>query len=65
VLVLALGFDIYREDPQARVAVTTEGFGTLGAKIAQLNVPVLVVQEGGYHVESLEANARSFFAGLG
>jgi hypothetical protein len=26
---------------------------------------VLVVQEGGYHVGSLEANARSFFAGLG
>lgn len=65
VLILALGFDIYREDPQAKVAVSTEGFGRLGQKIAALDLPVLVVQEGGYHLESLEANAGSFFGGLG
>lgn len=64
VLVLALGFDIYKDDPQSRVAVSTEGFGRLGAAIAALDLPVLVVQEGGYHIDSLEANARSFFAGL-
>ncbi|MCR6475300.1 histone deacetylase family protein [Variovorax sp. ZS18.2.2] len=63
-LVLALGFDIYHEDPQARVAVTTQGFGRLGTAIGGLGLPTLIVQEGGYHLESLEDNARSFFTGF-
>lgn len=64
VLVLSLGFDIYQEDPQTKVAVTAEGFGRLGAAIAAMELPCLVVQEGGYHLESLEDNARRFFNGL-
>jgi len=63
-LVLALGFDIYREDPQAQVRVTTEGFGRLGRSVAALGLPTVVVQEGGYHVESLDRNLKSFFGGL-
>ncbi|MFL9871133.1 histone deacetylase family protein [Paraburkholderia megapolitana] len=63
-LVLALGFDIYREDPQSQVAVTTEGFGKLGEAIGALGLPSVIVQEGGYHLESLEANARAFFGGF-
>lgn len=64
-LVLALGFDIYREDPQAQVRVSTDGFRRLGSQVAALGLPTLVVQEGGYHLETLGANAKSFFAGLG
>lgn len=63
-LVLALGFDIYKDDPQAMVAVTTEGFGRLGEAIGELKLPTVIVQEGGYHIESLEANARAFFGGF-
>lgn len=63
-LVLALGFDIYELDPQAKVAVSTAGFAELGRRVAGLNVPTLVVQEGGYYLEGLEANAVSFFEGL-
>lgn len=62
VLVLSLGFDIYELDPQSKVAVTTEGFARLGEQIRGLRLPCLIVQEGGYHLESLEANARAFFA---
>ncbi|HBM42770.1 MAG TPA: acetylpolyamine amidohydrolase, partial [Halomonas sp.] len=54
-LVLALGFDIYERDPQAKVAVSTAGFAELGRRVAELNVPTLVVQEGGYYLEGLEA----------
>lgn len=61
---LALGFDIHERDPQAKVAVSTPGFGELGRTIASLDVPTLVVQEGGYYLEGLEANAVSFFEGL-
>jgi acetoin utilization deacetylase AcuC-like enzyme len=63
-LVLALGFDIYKDDPQAMVAVTTEGFGRLGEAIGALKLPTVIVQEGGYHLDSLEANARAFFGGF-
>jgi acetoin utilization deacetylase AcuC-like enzyme len=63
-LVLALGFDIYEDDPQSQVEVTTDGFGRLGLAIGALNTPIVIVQEGGYHIESLEANARAFFGGF-
>ncbi len=63
-IVLALGFDIYELDPQSKVAVSTAGFAELGRRVAGLNVPTLVVQEGGYYLEGLEANAVSFFEGL-
>lgn len=62
VLVLSLGFDIYELDPQSKVAVTRDGFATLGQRIRSLGLPCLIVQEGGYHLESLEDNARAFFA---
>ncbi len=62
VLVLSLGFDIFELDPQSKVAVTRTGFATLGQRIRSLGLPCLIVQEGGYHLESLEDNARAFFA---
>lgn len=64
VLVLPLGFDIYHNDPQAKVAVSHDGFTRLGATMAALDMPVLVVQEGGYDVDSLEVNTYRFFSGL-
>lgn len=64
VLILALGFDIYHDDPQAKVSVSTDGFSRLGQAIAELALPTLVVQEGGYARDALEANAYSFFRGL-
>jgi acetoin utilization deacetylase AcuC-like enzyme len=43
------------------VAVTREGFAVLGERIRSLGLPCLIVQEGGYHLESLEDNAKAFF----
>jgi acetoin utilization deacetylase AcuC-like enzyme len=45
--------------------VSTEGFGKLGAQIGALKLPTLIVQEGGYHIDTLEANARAFFGEFG
>jgi len=42
--------------------VTTEGFAALGERIRALRLPCVIVQEGGYHLQSLEANAQAFFA---
>ncbi len=65
VLTIALGFDVYHEDPQAKVSVSSEGFRHMGEGIKAMGLPTLVVQEGGYHLESLATNARHFFDGLG
>jgi acetoin utilization deacetylase AcuC-like enzyme len=61
VLVLSLGFDIYELDPQSKVAVTREGFARLGERIRETGLPVVIVQEGGYHLETLQSNAEAFF----
>jgi acetoin utilization deacetylase AcuC-like enzyme len=60
-LVLSFGFDIYQFDPQSKIAVTTRGFERMGILIRELKLPCLIIQEGGYHFETLEANARAFF----
>jgi acetoin utilization deacetylase AcuC-like enzyme len=63
-LIIALGFDIYKDDPQAKVSVTSEGFCRLSTRIRQLGLPTLVVQEGGYDLDTLSENVRQFFKGL-
>ena len=37
-------------------------FRRIGQAIAKMGLPTVFVQEGGYHLESLEDNARAFFA---
>lgn len=64
-LILTLGFDIYKDDPQAKVSVSAEGFSRLGKHIAEAGLPTLVVQEGGYDLETLSSNVQQFFHGLG
>ncbi len=63
-LVLALGFDIYQDDPQAKVAVSADGFSRLGQQVAGLGLPTLIVQEGGYHIDTLDSNLGKFFNGF-
>lgn len=63
-MVFSLGFDIYKEDPQSQVAVTSEGFHRLGKAIAGLGIPTVFVQEGGYHIDDLALNTRQFFTGV-
>jgi len=63
-VVLALGFDVYKDDPQSLVAVTTEGFEKLGRIVSDLSLPTLVVQEGGYHLGDMADNTASFFSGF-
>ena len=63
-LVVTLGFDIYKDDPQAKVAVGSPGFRRMGELLGAFGPPVLVIQEGGYHLDSLEENTRQFFTGL-
>lgn len=64
VLIHALGFDVYEHDPQSKVSVTQSGFERLGAKIRSMDLPTVVVQEGGYHYETLATNLQAYCKGL-
>ena len=61
-LVVSAGFDIVAGDPVAIAGfgVTTAGVGEIGRKIAQLGLPTVVVQEGGYLLERLGEDAVAF-----
>ncbi|MBZ2169299.1 MULTISPECIES: histone deacetylase family protein [Marinobacter] len=63
-LILALGFDVYKNDPQAKVSVSSEGFRRLSTHIDHLGLPTLVVQEGGYDLDALSENVQQFFKGM-
>ena len=63
-LVLSFGADIYAGDPIGDLAVTTPGFAAIGARIASLGLPTLIVMEGGYNTEQLGANTVNLLAGF-
>ena len=65
VLVVALGLDTYGGDPFQAMSVTTPGFARIGAAIAGLGLPMVLVQEGGYLSDALSDNLSSFLQGAG
>ena len=63
-LVLSVGLDIAKGDPTGAWMITPAGFERIGEALAGLDLPTLVVQEGGYDTRVLGRNARQFIAGL-
>ncbi|WP_251976183.1 histone deacetylase family protein [Salinicola avicenniae] len=63
-LVVSLGLDAYEHDPYQGVAVTTEGFARITRQIAQLGLPTVLVQEGGYLSDALGDNLVSALSGF-
>jgi len=64
VLVVALGLDAHEGDPLQGLALTTGGLGRVGAAIAALGLPTLLVQEGGYLQPALADNLVRFMRGF-
>jgi acetoin utilization deacetylase AcuC-like enzyme len=64
-LVVSVGFDTFEGDPIGAFKVTTGGFRRIGAALAAAGRPTVVVQEGGYAVEALGANAVALLDGFG
>jgi acetoin utilization deacetylase AcuC-like enzyme len=62
-VVVALGLDAFIDDPFKGLAVSTIGFGRIGAAIATMNLPCLFVQEGGYICDELGENLASVLNG--
>ncbi|MCA9535714.1 MAG: hypothetical protein KC593_18635 [Myxococcales bacterium] len=63
-LVVSLGVDNMRGDPTGAFFVTAEGMRRIGAAIGDLQLPCLVIQEGGYHLRNIRRGVRAFLAGL-
>ena len=64
VLVVSLGLDTFVTDPICDLALTTKGFARCGAAVAELALPTVVLQEGGYDVEALGENVRRWLLGF-
>lgn len=61
-LVVALGLDASEADPLAFLAVTTEGFRRIGARLGATPYPTLLIQEGGYVSDRLGDNLAAVLA---
>jgi len=59
-LVLSLGLDAHEADPLEGGAVTTEGFAEMATMIRNLNLPTVIIQEGGYLTPYLGDSLASF-----
>ncbi len=63
-LIVALGLDPAKGDPTGTWTLTARDFERNGRMLRELNLPTLVVQEGGYRTRTLGTNVRHFFEGL-
>lgn len=63
-LVVSLGYDLIAGDPHGSWDFEPGIFGDIGALLADTDLPVCVIQEGGYALDSLAACAEAFAAGL-
>ena len=55
-LVISAGMDLYEGDPLGKFKISREGIRQIGKAIAGLNLPTLVVLEGGYNNAALGEN---------
>jgi len=63
-LVVALGLDAYAHDPLSAFQVSVDGFYTLGTRLGRMDIPMLLVQEGGYLSEDLGELLQQTLRGL-
>ncbi len=63
-IVVALGVDAAGGDPESPLEVTTEGYRQAGAILAGTGLPLAVVQEGGYRLETIGELVVSTLAGI-
>ncbi len=62
-LVVSLGVDAAADDPESPLLVTEAGYRAAGALLGGLDLPTVVVQEGGYHLASLGGLVAAYLDG--
>jgi acetoin utilization deacetylase AcuC-like enzyme len=63
-LVLSFGADTYEGDPISHFALREQDYPIIAAEIGKLNLPTLVVMEGGYAIDALGRNVAAFLGGF-
>jgi acetoin utilization deacetylase AcuC-like enzyme len=63
-LVVSLGYNPYQGDPSSSFRIEAGAYASIGSRIAALHLPTLIVQEGGYAVNSLPALSEYFITGF-
>ena len=63
-LVISAGFDTFENDPIGDLALQTSDYQEIGHMVGGLGLPMVVLQEGGYAVDALGANALALLTGL-
>jgi acetoin utilization deacetylase AcuC-like enzyme len=63
-LVVALGVDAAGTDPESPLEVTAAGFRAAGRELGAVGLPTVVVQEGGYDLDTIGALVHEFLTGL-
>jgi acetoin utilization deacetylase AcuC-like enzyme len=63
-LVVSLGFDVLKGDPTGSFTLSTRTMGVIGRRMAELGLPMLFVQEGGYNLRNLRRGAVRLFEGV-
>jgi acetoin utilization deacetylase AcuC-like enzyme len=61
-LVVSLGVDMFEGDPISQFNLRSDDFPRLGARIAALGLPTVLVQEGGYAVAEIGDNVAAVLA---
>jgi acetoin utilization deacetylase AcuC-like enzyme len=61
-LVLSVGFDIVEGDTVGGFNITQEGINQISLHIAQLDLPTVIIQEGGYNLQRLGQDAVAFLS---
>jgi acetoin utilization deacetylase AcuC-like enzyme len=59
-LIVSAGFDTFKDDPIGSFDLTEQVYGKIAKQIAGLDLPSLIIQEGGYCVERLGELADNF-----
>jgi acetoin utilization deacetylase AcuC-like enzyme len=63
-IVVALGVDAARADPNSPLEVTADGFREAGRRLGRLGLPTVVVQEGGYDLATIGGLVLAALEGL-
>ncbi len=63
-IVVALGFDGYRDDPISVLDLDMDAYRHIGERISAQGLPTVVVQEGGYMVEAIGEALGELLRGL-
>ena len=63
-MVVSLGVDAWKGDPESPLQVSVEGYARAGALLGRMAIPTVIVQEGGYDLGALGELVARFLDGF-